>query len=143
MLQDKADSAWIFVTTSNQNKVGSNGLLEGIDSLSNNKVRYRWKTNYMIDYYLISVAIARYVEYTIYAHPSGLPNDSVMVMNYVYNNVNTLPSVKTKLDTVALVLEYCQPLWFISFSCREIWQCNGTFQWWYGTSNHDISRIFK
>lgn len=110
MLQDKADSAWIFVTTSNQNKVGSNGLLEGIDSLSNNKVRYRWKTNYMIDYYLISVAIARYVEYTIYAHPSGLPNDSVMVMNYVYNNVNTLPSVKTKLDTVALVLEYYSDL---------------------------------
>lgn len=105
-LQDKADSAWIFVTTSNQNRVGSNGLLEGVDSLPNNKVRYRWKTHYPIDYYLISVAIARYVDYTIYAHPTALVNDSIPVVNYVYNNPSTLPAVQSKLDSVALVLEY-------------------------------------
>ncbi|MBL7765874.1 MAG: T9SS type A sorting domain-containing protein [Chitinophagaceae bacterium] len=105
-LQDKADSAWVFVTTSNQNKVGSNGILEGIDSLPNNKVRFRWKTHYVIDYYLISIAVAKYVDYTIYAHPAALPNDSIAIVNYIYDNPNTLPNFKNKLDSVALVMEY-------------------------------------
>lgn len=105
-LQDKADSAWVFVTTDNQNKVGSNGMLEGIDNLPNNKVKYRWKTNYSIDYYLISIAIAKYVEYTTYAHPVSLPNDSIPIVNYVYNNPNTLPFLKPYLDSMAMMVEY-------------------------------------
>lgn len=109
-LQDKADSAWVFVTTSNQNKVGSNGVLEGVDSLPNNKVRFRWKTRYMIDYYLISVAVAKYVDYTIWAHPAQLPNDSVKFVNYVYDNPNTLPAFQSQIDSNALVLEYFSDL---------------------------------
>ncbi|HPI55713.1 MAG TPA: M1 family aminopeptidase, partial [Chitinophagaceae bacterium] len=109
-LQDKADSSWVYVTTSNQNKVGSNGLLEGVDSLPNNKVRYRWKSHYMMDYYLISVAVAKYVDYTIYAHPTSLPNDSIKIVNYVYDNPNTLTAFKSKIDSNALVLEYFSDL---------------------------------
>jgi aminopeptidase N len=105
-LQDKADSAWIFVTTSDENKVGSNGILEGIDVMPNNKVRYRWKTHYIIDYYLISVAIAKYVDYTIYAHPAALLGDSVKIMNYVYDNPLTLLTFKSQIDSNALVLDY-------------------------------------
>ena len=105
-LQDKADSAWVFVTTSNENKVGSNGLLEGIDTLPNNMLTYRWKTNYPIDYYLISIAVAKYVDYTIYAHPSALPGDSIMIKNYVYDNPLTLITYKNQIDSNALVLEY-------------------------------------
>lgn len=109
-LQDKADSAWVYVTTDNQNKVGSNGTLQGIDSLANNKVRYRWQTNYIIDYYLISVAVAKYVDYTIYAHPTSLSGDSVKIVNYVYNNPNTLTAFKEDIDSMALVLEYYSDL---------------------------------
>ncbi|MBP6455846.1 MAG: T9SS type A sorting domain-containing protein [Chitinophagaceae bacterium] len=105
-LQDKADSVWVFVTTSNQNKVGSNGLLEGIDNLPNNKVRYRWKSNYPIAYYLISVAVARYVEYTNYAHPASLPNDSIPIVNYVYNNPATLPAFQDQLDSIPMMIEF-------------------------------------
>lgn len=105
-LQDKADSAWVFVTTSIENKVGANGLLEGIDTLPNNKVKYRWKTNYIIDYYLISIAVAKYVDYTIYAHPTALGGDSVMMVNYVYDNPFALPVYKDQIDSNALVLEY-------------------------------------
>ena len=105
-LQDKADSAWVFVTTDNLNKVGSNGTLEGVDTLPNNKVKYRWKTHYAIDYYLISVAIARYVEYTTYAHPASLPNDSIPIVNYIYNNPNTLPFLKPYLDSLGMMVEY-------------------------------------
>lgn len=105
-LQDKADSAWVFVTTSDENKVGSNGVLEGIDTLPNNLVRYRWKSHYLIDYYLISIAVAKYVDYTIYAHPAALPGDSVKIVNYVYDNPLTLPFFKDQIDSNALVMEY-------------------------------------
>lgn len=109
-LQDKADSVWVFVTTDQANKVGSNGLLEGIDSVAGNKLRYRWKSHYMIDYYLISVAIAKYVDYTIYAHPSALINDSIPVVNYVYDNPATLTTFKPRIDSVPMVLEYFSDL---------------------------------
>lgn len=109
-LQDKADSAWVFVTTNQANKVGSNGLLEGVDSVAGGKLRYRWKTHYMIDYYLISVAIAKYVDYTIYAHPSGLINDSIPIVNYVYDNPSTLTTFKPRIDSVPMVLEYFSDL---------------------------------
>ena len=105
-LQDKADSSWVFVTTSNQNRAASNGLLEGVDSLPNNKVKYRWKSNYIIDYYLISIAVSKYVDYTYFVHPPNLPNDSVMVVNYVYDNPNCLPTFKAQIDSNGLVLEY-------------------------------------
>lgn len=105
-LQDKADSAWVFVSTSSENKVGSNGILEGIDVLQNNRVRYRWKTHYPIDYYLISIAVAKYVDYTIYAHPAAMAGDSIPIVNYVYDNPLTLSTFKSVIDTTALLLEY-------------------------------------
>ncbi len=110
-LQDKADSAWVFVTTDKANKVGSNGLLEGVDTLlPGNKSRFRWKTHYAIDYYLISIAVAKYVDYTIYAHPSAMPNDSIPIVNYVYDNPATLTNFKPRIDSVPMVLEYFSDL---------------------------------
>jgi len=96
-LTDKADSAYIFVTTSNDNKVGSNGILTNIVNLPNNKVRYEWKTRYPIVYYLISIAVGKYVDYSIYAHPAGL-QDSILIQNYIYDNPATLPYFKTEID---------------------------------------------
>ncbi len=108
-LQDKADSAWVFVTTDSANKAGSNGLLEGVDTIGN-KLRFRWKTHYMIDYYLISIAVAKYVDYTIYAHPAAMPGDSIPIVNYVYNNPATLTMFKPVIDSVPMVLEYFSDL---------------------------------
>jgi len=105
-LQDKADSCSVYVTTSNSNKVGSQGILMGTDNLPNNKVRYRWKSNYVIDYYLISVAVAQYVDYTTYAYPAALVNDSIAIVNYVYNNPNTLNNFKSRIDSTAMLVEY-------------------------------------
>ena len=83
VLTDKADSSDVWVTTTLPNKVGSNGTLARTVTLPNNKVRYEWKSRHPIDYYLISVAIAPYLEYTTYAHPAGSP--AVPIVNYVYN----------------------------------------------------------
>ncbi len=105
ILTDKADSVHVFVTTSNENKVGSNGLLTAQVPLPNNKVRYEWKSSYPIAYYLISVAVSDYIEYTIYAHPAG-STDSVMIQNYIYSNPGTLPNFKADIDDTAPMLEY-------------------------------------
>lgn len=109
-LTDKADSSWVFVTTSNDNKVGSNGILTAIDSLPNSKVRYEWKSNYPIDYYLISVAVAKYVDHTTYAHPTGT-TDSVMIQNYIYDNPATLPNFQSIIDSTAQMIELYSQLY--------------------------------
>ncbi len=105
-LKDKADSVQVYVTTDNQNKVGSNGILQGVDVFPNNKVRYRWKSNYVTDYYLISVAVAKYVEYTTWAFPAALAGDSIRIQNYVYDNPACLPNFKPVIDSTAMMVEY-------------------------------------
>ncbi|WP_165370455.1 M1 family aminopeptidase [Hymenobacter persicinus] len=83
LLTDKADSSDVWVTTSNINKVGSNGVLERVTARPNGKSRYEWKSRKPIDYYLISVAVAPYIEYVNYAHPAGGP--TIPIVNYLYN----------------------------------------------------------
>jgi aminopeptidase N len=105
VLTDKADSAWIFLTTANTNLAGSNGLLTNITNMGNNLVRYEWKTNYPIDYYLISFAVADYQDYSIYAKPAGMDGDSVLVQNYIYNSPNYLNTYKSGIDAVIPMIE--------------------------------------
>ncbi|HNW97605.1 MAG TPA: M1 family aminopeptidase [Bacteroidales bacterium] len=102
-LSDKADSSWVFVTTDSTNKVGSNGILTNVVNLGNGKARYEWKSRNPIDCYLISVAVAKYVDYTFYCHPVGV--DSLMVQNYVYDNPATLNNFKNIIDSTAQMIE--------------------------------------
>ncbi len=104
VLEDKADSAWIFITTQNTNKAGSNGVLTGVTNLGNNKHRFEWKTRYPISYYLISATVSTYQEYNIYAHPQGY-QDSILIMNYIYNHPNILGYFKTVIDQTAGLIE--------------------------------------
>ena len=83
VLTDKADSSDVWITTTLPNKVGSNGVLVRTTPLPNNRVRYEWKSRHPIAYYLISVAIAPYLEYVNYANPAGSPR--VPIVNYVYD----------------------------------------------------------
>lgn len=103
-LTDKIDSVYIFVTTSSDNKVGSNGVLTNVVNLPNNKVRYEWKTRYPMVYYLISIAVGKYIDYSIYAHPAGL-QDSVLIQNYVYDNPQTLPTYIADINRTKDFLE--------------------------------------
>jgi aminopeptidase N len=108
-LQDKADSSSVFITTSDSNMAGSNGLLRGIDVLPNNKKRFRWHNTNVIDYYLISFAISQYVDYSYFAKINNA-QDSVLVQNFVYNNPGTLPFFKAQLDSTGLMLTYLDSL---------------------------------
>ncbi|MBW7868425.1 MAG: T9SS type A sorting domain-containing protein [Brumimicrobium sp.] len=97
-LRDKIDSVDIWVTTDISNKVGSNGLLANITDMGNGKHRYEWKNRYPIDYYLISIAVSDYQEYSYYVHWPEDYNDSMLVQNYLYNNQYILNFYKTKID---------------------------------------------
>jgi aminopeptidase N len=106
ILSDKLDSVAVWVTTAADNKVGSNGILERVTPRPNGKARYEWKSRYPIDYYLVSVAVAQYIDYTTYAHPAGLSAaDSIPIVNYVYNNPQTLPFWKADIDATASMIE--------------------------------------
>jgi len=103
-LKDKADSAWIFITTDTANKAGSNGILTAITPMGNGKHRFEWKTSYPIDYYLISAAVADYQEYTLYAKPAGFA-DSIPIVNYIYDAPGCLEFYQTDLDRTRDFLE--------------------------------------
>ncbi|TGE13901.1 M1 family aminopeptidase [Hymenobacter elongatus] len=94
VLTDKADSSDVWVTTQSLNKVGSNGVLERVTPRPNGKSRYEWKSRNPIAYYLVSVAVAPYIEYINYANPAGGPR--IPVVNYIY--ANALNTYKTEID---------------------------------------------
>ncbi len=96
-LTDKADSVEVFITVPEGLKAGSNGILQAVTTQSNGKTRYEWKSRYPIAYYLISLAVADYQEYNIWAKPEGF-TDSLLVQNYVYNIPGLLDSYKEDID---------------------------------------------
>lgn len=99
ILTDKIDSSWVFITTDSTNKVGSNGLLKNVVVVGNKK-RYEWKSKTPIAYYLISVAIAKYKEYNLYAKPLYLGGDSILIQNYIYDNALASPFFASQLTTL-------------------------------------------
>ncbi len=103
-LKDKADSAWIFITTDSSSMAGSNGVLTAISPMPGGKHRFEWKTRYPIDYYLISAAVADYQDYTIYAKPEGFA-DSIPIVNFIYDAPGCLEFYRTDLDRTAGFLE--------------------------------------
>lgn len=105
VLEDKADSAWIFLTTSNTNMAGSNGLLTNISAMPGNKLRYEWKTNYPIDFYLISFAVSDYQDYSIYAHPEIMGGDSILIQNFIYDSPGCLENYQEEINQTAEFVE--------------------------------------
>ncbi|QHL86526.1 hypothetical protein GU926_03345 [Nibribacter ruber] len=104
LLSDKADSVTVWVTTDETNKVGSNGLLQRITPLPNQKHRYEWKSNYPIAYYLISVAVAQYQEYSYTVALPGVAQP-MLVQNYVYQHPNLLNTFKFQIDQTGPLLQ--------------------------------------
>lgn len=130
ILSDKIDSSWVFVTTDSTNKVGSNGKLQNVVVVGNKK-RYEWKSRTPINYYLISVATAKYKEYNLYAHPLYLPNDSILIQNYIYDNAinNTLfNNQKNALNKVPLQMDFlCKQFGMYPFHKEKYGHCMTPF----------------
>ena len=103
VLTDKADSVFVFITTDESLKTGSNGLLTADVPLGGGKVRHEWKTFYPTAFYLISFAVGDYYEYDIYAKPQGI-NDSILIQNYLYSET-ALNTYKDEIDLTADLIE--------------------------------------
>ncbi|MEA3479501.1 MAG: M1 family aminopeptidase [Bacteroidota bacterium] len=107
-LQDKADSSWVFIITDENNLAGSQGLLTAITQVGNNKLQFEWKSKYPIAYYLISVAVAEYEEYNIYAKPEEMGGDSILIQNYIYQG--SLSQYKSGIDNTVEFIELMSDL---------------------------------
>ncbi|MFC2090621.1 M1 family aminopeptidase [Bacteroidota bacterium] len=113
VLDDKADSVWIDITVASSLMAGSNGRLESIEDNGDGKHTFKWRSNYPIAYYLISMAVADYRDYSFYADLSG-ENDSVLVQNFIYDDDTYYSNWKDQIDETAelitlfskLVLDY-------------------------------------
>lgn len=132
ILTDKIDSSWVYITTDPLNRVGSNGLLTNSVSVAGPKTRWEWKNNRMIDYYLISVAVAKYKEYNLYAHPLYLPNDSIWIQNYIYdnaiNNSSWINTQKVELDQMPQVMNlFCKLFGMYPFYKQKYGHCMAPF----------------
>jgi aminopeptidase N len=80
-LSDKIDSIDVFITVPNGNKVASNGLL--INQITQgNETTFHWKHRYLIETYLVAIAVTNYVEFSDYFDLQN--GDSLLLLNYVY-----------------------------------------------------------
>ncbi|MFZ5942149.1 MAG: M1 family aminopeptidase [Bacteroidota bacterium] len=103
VLEDKADSAWIFITTDKSLMAGSQGLLEEVVSKGLNKHQFRWKTRYPVAYYLLSATVADYRDFSFSA-PLSVPGDSVLVQNFIFDNDVYFENNRDKiLETAGLI----------------------------------------
>jgi len=108
-LQDKIDSSDVWITVPSGLKAGSNGLLEQVTPLPGGRSRFEWKSRYPIDYYLISMAVGPYDDYTYYMHFEN-SNDSMLVQNYIYNDTAAFTQYKPGMDATADMVSYFSSL---------------------------------
>lgn len=116
-LRDKIDSADIWITVPDSLKAGSNGVLTGVTTTAPGYKRYEWKESKPIDYYLISLAAANYMDYSYYMHYTG-STDSTLVQNYLYNIPAVLTAFQGPIDTTGLSIDFFSQL----FGRYPFWQ---------------------
>jgi len=104
-LEDKIDSVWQDYTCIDSEMVGTNGLLTQVTENGDGTKTYHWKTNYPVSYYLLSFSVSDYMDYSIYAHPIQLENDSVLIQNFIYNEASCLNNNKANIDLSDDILE--------------------------------------
>jgi len=109
-LEDKADSVFIFITTDNDLRVAGPGLVTEVD-LPDDKRRYEWRTFIPTAYYLICFAISDYQDYSIYAKPDSLLNDSILIQNYVFDYPDCLENNKASIDKTVDMIELLSNLY--------------------------------
>ncbi|TFH22027.1 MAG: hypothetical protein E4H10_14410, partial [Bacteroidia bacterium] len=107
-LGDKADSVHVFITTDYGLMGVSQGIHTGTTYFPNGLVRYEWKSNYPIAFYLISIAVADYQEYNIEVQPPGI-NSPILIQNFVYNVPGCLETYIEQIGATLPLMElYCE-----------------------------------
>lgn len=102
-LKDKADSVQVNVRVPDHLMAGSNGVLDSVTTSAGYKT-FHWMHRHPIAYYLISVAVADYQEYTIYANPVG-STQPVKIQNFIYNHPQYLANFQEDIDETVDMME--------------------------------------
>ncbi len=105
LLNDKIDSADIWLTTPNPYVAGSNGLLKAVVPVAGNKTQYQWSTRYPMSYYMPCIAAGNYTDYRNYAKPAAMNGDSILVQHYISNSSGYLSSIQANLDKTPIFIE--------------------------------------
>jgi len=105
-LNDKIDSVDIIVTTPDQYRVGSNGLLKSEVGTGTGLKVYHWSHRYPIPAYLISLAITNYAVFEDYVYLDN--GDSILILNYVYPE--DLSSAESELISTVEQMEFFNKL---------------------------------
>ncbi len=79
-LDDKIDSIDILITTPNEFRAGTNGVLVGTYQ-SPNQNTYHWKSRYPITAYLVGIAVT---DYQVFSNYMQIGNDTLEILNYVF-----------------------------------------------------------
>ncbi|MEA3461634.1 MAG: M1 family metallopeptidase, partial [Bacteroidota bacterium] len=107
-LRDKADSVHVFITTDYSLMGVSNGIHTGTTYFPDGRVRYEWKSNYPIDFYLISIAVADYTEYNLEAEVNGV-STPIFIQNFIYDVLGCLDTYREQIDVTIPIMEvFCQ-----------------------------------
>lgn len=88
-LWDKIDSVFFDGTSVSPNKVASTGLLVGVDTLANNRCKYKWRSRIPMAFYLMAFSVTDYTEHLSWAYPTALGTDSVLIQHWIYNANNS------------------------------------------------------
>mgnify|MGYP006290363123 FL=1 len=104
VLTDKIDSVWVDVTCPDTLMVASNGILQSLEPAGPGKHTFRWRTRYPIAYYLVSIAVANYQDFSFNA-PLSEPGDSVWVQNYIYNHESVMDTWEAGIRETADMIE--------------------------------------
>jgi len=109
VLEDKIDSVTFRLMCDQDLLAGSNGLLVKVEEAGSDHI-LTWKTHYPMAYYLLSFAVADYMDYSFNAALSD-EGDSVLVQNFLYNTDDVLTDWKEEIDeTGSLITLYSQLL---------------------------------
>jgi len=88
-LADKIDSVFFDGTSVSPNKVASTGLLVGVDTLSGNRMKFKWRSRYPMAFYLMAFAVTNYTEHLSWAYPVAMGGDSLLIQHWIYNASNS------------------------------------------------------
>ena len=134
-LNDKIDSIDIFVTTPEQYKVGTNGLLMGQEN-ADGLTTYHWRHRYAIPAYLISLAVTNYEEFTNYVVLDN--GENIPVLNYVYPE--DLSSAVEELENTIEIMELFNELFGLYPFAREKYG-HAQFGWGGGMEHQTMSSM--
>ncbi|MEN8156122.1 MAG: M1 family aminopeptidase [Bacteroidota bacterium] len=132
-LGDKADSVHVFITTDFGLTGVSQGIHTGTTYFPNGKVRYEWKSNYPIAFYLISIAVSDYIEYNFEVHPPDIP-EPILIQNFIYDRPGCLEEYRDGMHwTRSMMKLFCER--FGPYPFRE--EKYGHYLWpWGGGMEH-------